>query len=155
MKSLFVLITPTVEQALTGSILKRMQHFGTETIIVDAKPVATGVIMLLNGPNDAFNKLLAEVGVLWVSNNPMFGGWTQYEMVEVTRERVHVRFPMSEEVWNKVVMAGHDNNEDFTADHETTRHFVVAYANRAAFEKALTRLDGLVEYEELKDGEYS
>lgn len=80
-KVLFVLVTSRTQDHLEGSKLVELQHFGQETIVVENKPSITGVVKLLEGTNEDFNKLLFEVGDLWISTNPMFGSWSQYVAV--------------------------------------------------------------------------
>lgn len=84
--SIFVLVTPLIQEHLDKSVLKQVQHFGTETIIVDHKPVATGVVRLVQGRIEDFQKLLAGVGDMWTTTSPMFGKWEQHEHIPVKEE---------------------------------------------------------------------
>jgi hypothetical protein len=78
MSQLFVLVTSVVRTALSGVQLKELASFGDEQVVTDdGKKRIRGDVVLLDGSKEDFNKLLDIVGELWISTNPMCGGWQQ------------------------------------------------------------------------------
>lgn len=78
---------------------------------------------------------------------PGFGDWygvlsKDNELSKPTR----VKYPMSEEVWNKVVV---EAKEEHTVEDEQSDHFIVTYPVNGEFIKASARFAGMIEYEVL------
>lgn len=64
----------------------------------------------------------------------------------MNNESVRVQFPHNQETWDKVVTNSQENIENVD---ESSTTFAVDYASKDDFDKALTRFEGMVEFEEL------
>lgn len=62
---------------------------------------------------------------------------------------VSVKFPMSEAVWDKVVLSASDA-AGCSVTNEGVTSFVVEYPNEDKFHDELRRFEGMIEYEVLK-----
>lgn len=62
---------------------------------------------------------------------------------------IRVRFPMTESIWNKVVVES--TGENAVVDEENSICFVMEYDSQADFDKALTRFEGMIEYTVLSE----
>jgi hypothetical protein len=66
---------------------------------------------------------------------------------------VRVKFPMSQEIWDKVITENTyvESSDEFIVEiEENSDNFVVTYASEEDYQDALVRFEGLVEHEVLK-----
>lgn len=75
MKSLFILITTSVEEALKKCSLEVVQNYGKETLMVHGQMVTRGDVALIRGAKEEFQKLLATTEKLWTCTAPILGEW--------------------------------------------------------------------------------
>ena len=86
MSQLFILVTDSVKSALSDTKFEVIQTFGQERIVDGrGEVVATGVVTLLDGTKEDFNKLLKATGEFWVNTNPTVDSWEQI-LVDKTGE---------------------------------------------------------------------
>jgi len=62
---------------------------------------------------------------------------------------VEVKFPMSEDVWNKVIVEAQVDHYDVD---ERGDHFIVIYNSKQDFESEVVRWEGLIELEVMGGG---
>jgi hypothetical protein len=78
MIKLFILVTPRVQQELNNTLIRPITRFGTQRFTPKESDPVEGVVVLLQGQQQDFNKLLETVGELWMCSHPVLGNWVQY-----------------------------------------------------------------------------
>ena len=72
------------------------------------------------------------------------GDWSPYP---IEPDPVLVRYPMTQEIWNKVVVE--PTKARRFVDEERDAYFIVEYPTQADFDMELARFEGLIEHEVL------
>jgi hypothetical protein len=80
MIKLFILVTPRVQEELNNLPVRTITRFGTQRFTPKETEPVEGTVVLLQGYQQDFNKLLETVGELWMCSHPVLGNWVQYLM---------------------------------------------------------------------------